>query len=111
MADNIAALTPDFAQERSFGVMDLIRSSDKLKQTGEHRAAENLYAGWIQSNPDHPLLYAVLFNYAVLLTEVGALALARENLERCISLNADFLPAYINVGRIHERLGAVGQAV
>jgi predicted O-linked N-acetylglucosamine transferase (SPINDLY family) len=111
MADDIAALALIAAPERGFGVMDLIRASDKLKQNGEHRAAESLYAAWIQSNPNDTLLYAVLFNYSVLLTESGDLTQARESLERCISLNADFMPAHINIGRIHERIGAVGQAV
>lgn len=110
MADNFAA-SGSPSSERGFGVMDLIRASDKLKTNGEHRAAESLYAGWILGNSDDPLLYAVLFNYAVLLTESGALVQARETLERCISLNPDFMPAHINIGRIHERMGAVGQAI
>lgn len=111
MADNMAAPAPAPTPERGFGVMDLIRVSDKLKQNGEQRAAESLYAAWIQNNPDDPLLYAVLFNYSVLLTESGDLTRARESLERCIALNADFLPAHINIGRIHERMGAIGQAI
>ncbi|RAI43526.1 glycosyl transferase [Rhodoplanes roseus] len=95
----------------AFGVMDLIRASETLKQSGQHRAAESLYAGWIQGNPEDPLLYAVLFNYSVLLTESGDLAQAGDCLRRAIALNPEFMPAYINVGRIHERTGAIGDAV
>ena len=72
---------------------------------------ENLYAVWIQFNHDDPLLHAVLFNYAVTLSDAGKLQTARECLERALSLQPDFMPAYINLGRVLERLGYVGQAI
>jgi predicted O-linked N-acetylglucosamine transferase (SPINDLY family) len=106
-------LTPALIQSmaRTFTLIDLIRTAESLKQSGPERSVETLYAIWIQYNSDHPLLYAALFNYAVILSDSGNLPMARECLERALSLNAEFTPAYINLGRIYERLGATGAAV
>lgn len=96
---------------RGFDVPDLIRTAETLKQSGQLHSVETLYAAWIEHNRDSPLLYAVLFNYSVTLSDAGKLDAARECLSRAILLNPDFLPAYINIGRIYERLGNVGLAV
>ena len=106
-------LTPALIQSmaRTFTLIDLIRTAESLKQSGPGHSVETLYAIWIQYNSDHPLLYAALFNYAVILSDSGNLPMARECLERAIALNAEFTPAYINLGRIYERLGATGAAV
>jgi predicted O-linked N-acetylglucosamine transferase (SPINDLY family) len=93
------------------GVIDLIRAAEKLKAVGEIPAAEQLYAGWVAAHPEDPLLYAVLFNFSVILSEVGRLPEAEHCLERAISLSPDFMPAYINLGRVLERLGRIGEAV
>lgn len=97
------------AQELS--VPDLIRAVELLRQGGQVQAAIALYATWVEHNPEHPLLYAVLFNYAVALSDAERLEAARERLERAIELNPEFMPAYINLGRVHERLGNVGAAL
>lgn len=104
-----AAVTRPVAQELS--VPDLIRAVEVLKQTGQAHAASTLYAAWVEHNETHPLLYAVLFNYAVALSDAEELEAARSCLERAIALNAEFMPAYINLGRIHERLGNVAAAL
>ncbi len=96
---------------RDFSVAELIRTAETLKGSGQGPAVENLYAAWVQYNKEHPLLYAVLFNYSVVLSEVGKLASARECLERAIEVNAEFIPAYINLGRIYERMGNVSLAL
>jgi predicted O-linked N-acetylglucosamine transferase (SPINDLY family) len=96
---------------RNFSVQDLIRTTETLKQSGQGDSIEALYATWIQHNQDNPLLYAVLFNYAVVLSETGKLEIARDCLLRAITLNLDFIPAYINLGRTYERLGNSGLAV
>jgi predicted O-linked N-acetylglucosamine transferase (SPINDLY family) len=93
------------------GVPDLIRTVETLKQSGQHVSAEACYATWIERNPNNPLLYAVLFNHSVILADADKLEPARECLERALALNPDFMPAHINLGRIHERLGKVGLAV
>jgi predicted O-linked N-acetylglucosamine transferase (SPINDLY family) len=92
-------------------VPDLIRAVELLKQGGQAPAASALYATWIEHNPTHPLLYAVLFNYSVALSDAEQLDGARACLERAIELNPDFIPAYINLGRVYERSGNVGAAL
>lgn len=96
---------------QQLSVPDLIRAVEVLKQSGQGASVGTLYATWIQQHPSDPLLYAVLFNYSVVLSETEQLDAARLCLERAIALNADFMPAYINLGRIHERMGSVGLAL
>jgi predicted O-linked N-acetylglucosamine transferase (SPINDLY family) len=99
------------ATSRTLSVSELIRTAETLRQNGEVSSVENLYAVWIQCNHDDPLLYAVLFNYAVTLSDVGKLQDAKGCLERALLLQPDFMPAHINLGRLLERLGHVGLAV
>jgi predicted O-linked N-acetylglucosamine transferase (SPINDLY family) len=96
---------------RNLSVADLVRTAETLKASGQLGSVETLYATWTQHNQDHPLLSAVLFNYAVVLTDAGKLELARVCLERAVACNPEFMPAYINLGRIYERLGNVTLAV
>lgn len=99
------------AMARNLSVADLIRAAETLKQSGQASSIETLYATWIQHNEGHPLLSAVLFNHAVVLTDAGKLEQARAVLQRTHELAPDFIPAYINLGRVYERLGHVGLAV
>lgn len=92
----------------SFSITDLIRTADTLKQSGQTAAVESLYDNWIQHNTQHPLLFAVLFNYGVALSDSGRLEEARAAFQHAIDLNASFMPAHINLGRIYERMGKVG---
>jgi predicted O-linked N-acetylglucosamine transferase (SPINDLY family) len=96
---------------RDFSVTDLIRTADTLKGNGQKGSVEALYSTWIEHNQDHPLLYAILFNYSVVLMDAGKLDESQQCLERAIALNADFMPAYINLGRVQERKGHVGVAI
>lgn len=96
---------------QNLGVPDLIRAVELLKQAGQAAAASALYATWIEHNAEHPLLYAVLFNYSVALSDAEQLEPARQALERAIALNAEFIPAYINLGRVQERQGNVAAAL
>jgi predicted O-linked N-acetylglucosamine transferase (SPINDLY family) len=111
MGHDVLAAALSRSADRSLSILDLIRSAEALRAGGDAAAVRTLYAAWIEHNPDNPLLYSVLFNYAVTLSDAGALTAARECLDRAIQLNPEFMPAYVNLGRIHERLGAVGQAV
>src|ERR1700753_965385 len=95
------------AMARNLSVTDLIRAAETLKQSGQASSIENLYATWIQHNAAHPLLSAVLFNYSVVLSDAGKLEPARDVLERTLRENPEFIPAYINLGRVYERLGHV----
>jgi predicted O-linked N-acetylglucosamine transferase (SPINDLY family) len=97
--------------ERNLSVAELIQMAEALKQAGETSRIVGLYETWVRHNEDNPLLYAVLFNYGVVLTDEGKLEAARESLERAITINPEFLPAHINLGRVLERLGMTAQAV
>ncbi len=101
----------DQAATRRLSVQDLFQAAQVLKQDGRPRAVQALYTIWIQHNEDHPLSYAVMFNHAVTLSEGGELDAARGYLQRAVTLNPDFLPGHINLGRVHEGLGAPDKAV
>ncbi len=92
-------------------VLELIHLVERVRASAPLEDACALYAAWITQHPDDPLLFAALFNYSVVLTDAGELTRARECLERVLSLNPDFSPALINLGRVHERLGVTGLAV
>lgn len=102
---------PFLSMTKTLSVPELIRAAETLKQNAQHEAIEALYKGWIANNSSHPLLYAVLFNYSVVLTDGLKLAEARECLEQALRHNADFLPAHINLGRVLERQGSSALAV
>lgn len=109
-ADALAsAMISPMAQE--LDVPDLIRAVEVLKSSGQTQAVVALYAAWITAHPTHALLYAVLFNYAVTLSDHEQLEPARRALEQAIALNPEFMPAYINIGRVYERQGNVGLAL
>ena len=84
-------------------VPDLIRTTETFKQSGQLASVEAAYAAWVASHPQDPLLYAVLFNYSVALTDSGKILEAQQALEQAIGLSPDFMPAYINLGRVLER--------
>lgn len=99
------------AMGRDLSIADLVRMAETLKTSGQGASAEALYATWIDHNPTHPLLTAMLFNHSVLLADDEKLEAARVQLERAIATSPDFMPAYINLGRVHERMGNAGLAV
>lgn len=96
---------------RDLSVSDLVRTAESLKQNGPVESVPSLYETWIRHNQDNPMLFAILFNYSVVLSDTGKLEAARECLTRAIALNPGFMPAYINLGRVYERLGNIPMAV
>lgn len=106
-------LSPTLIQSMvgNLSVPDLIRTTETFKNSGQAASVEAAYAAWIGANPGEPLLYAVLFNYSVVLSDSGKLDAAQQCLEQAIALQPDFMPAYINLGRIYERQGKIGLAV
>jgi predicted O-linked N-acetylglucosamine transferase (SPINDLY family) len=112
MTDNALYLsTVKELTERNITVVELLEAAEKLKASGGPQLSVELYKQWIDRNQDHPLLHAVLFNYAVLENQRGDLPAAKVALEKALALKADFYPAYINLGSALERLGASDQAV
>jgi predicted O-linked N-acetylglucosamine transferase (SPINDLY family) len=99
------------SHERTLTVMDLLNVAGQLQAAGEVAAVATLYATWIEHNGDNPILYAVHFNHAVVLSNTGNLEGAKHALMEAIRLNPDFYPPYINLGHVMERMGLNGDAV
>ncbi|RAU22037.1 glycosyl transferase [Paramagnetospirillum kuznetsovii] len=96
---------------RDLSVLDLITAAEAIARSDGGQCAATLYEAWVRHNQDNPLLYAVLFNFGVVQMDSGDLAGAKDSFEKAIALNPDFLSAYVNLGRVHERLGVSGDAV
>lgn len=111
MQNEILAAALTRAGEGRLSVVELIQSAEQIRPIGGLGAVRQLYETWIEHNPEEPLLYAVLFNYSVVLTDLGMFEEARGALERSLSLKSDFMPSHINLGRIYERSGGLSQAV
>ncbi|MBF0612059.1 MAG: glycosyl transferase [Magnetococcales bacterium] len=99
------------AMAREMTIMDLLTSVGQLSANKEDHLVPTLYRTWIQNNPNDPLIYAVLFNYSVVLSNNNALAEARDALQQAIQVKPDFFPPYINLGSILERMGQTADAV
>ena len=99
------------AMERTLTVAQLLGTADRLVKAGEAKMAIALYRAWIENNTDSPLLHAMYFNYAVVLSGANELAAAKSALSEAIRINPDFFPPYINLGHLLDRLGAAGDAV
>jgi predicted O-linked N-acetylglucosamine transferase (SPINDLY family) len=97
------------AQELS--ITELIECAEKLKALGQLQRAADLYKTWVAYNPDHPLIYAMYFNYGTSLSDSGDKAGAINALRECIKLKPDFYRSHINLGRILEDQGHTGRAV
>jgi predicted O-linked N-acetylglucosamine transferase (SPINDLY family) len=90
---------------------ELISAAQTLTNANQPTLARQLYKSWIGYNPDHPLQHIAHFNYGVTLSDAGDLAGARDVFLEAIKLQKDFLPPYINLGAVLERMGAVDQAI
>ena len=99
---------PDPAQ---LSIAGLIEETARLSQAGQAAQARQLYQSWIDRNRSHLQLYVAHFNCAALASLMQDHAAAAASLNEAISLNPDFVPAYINLGRIYEEAGATHHAV
>ncbi len=102
---NSDLITADFAMESLNNIVT------EASRVGERAAAENIYCKWVKANPEHPQLYIALFNQACLLSDMGRIDAAIRVLDRALGLNPDFLPARINLGTLHEKMGAANVAL
>lgn len=99
------------AVAHQMSVTDLLGAAERLTRAGERLLAGELYRAFIQHNTSEPLLYAVYFNYGVVLSDAGDLEGAKAAFEASIRINPSFAPPYINLGTVLERMGAAGEAV
>ncbi|MBF0128082.1 MAG: hypothetical protein HQM02_12845, partial [Magnetococcales bacterium] len=84
--------------------VDVIGDADLLMSSGRMEQAVALYRTWLDDNPDHPQRHFICYNYAVVLLNMGDLSGSRHFFEEAIRVNPDFLPPYINLGNVLERL-------
>jgi len=98
-----------FYQNWSAG--DLLAHAERFNAEGASSLAAALYKNWIACNPRHEFLHAAYFNYSFSLAKagdrLGAIAAGRE----CQRLRPDFFPIYVNLGRLLEDAGQLGEAI
>ncbi|MBG1232604.1 glycosyl transferase [Aestuariivirga litoralis] len=92
-------------------IVELFKAAESLEKGGDGAGAVNLYKNWVAFNADNPHLHAAMFNYAVVMARHGDSAGAINVMRDCIRLKPDFLPPYINLGRLLEDCGQAGSAI
>jgi len=96
---------------QNWGAGDLLAHAERLNAEGAPNVAATLYKNWIACNARSEFLHAAYFNYSFSLAKagdrLGAIAAARE----CQRLKPDFCPIYVNLGRLLEDAGQLGEAV
>ncbi|MDB5443205.1 MAG: N-acetylglucosamine transferase [Phenylobacterium sp.] len=93
------------------GLPELITEAARLCGAGQVTLAQQLYRVWLNFNGAHPQRFVALFNCAVLSSQMGDLAGARDELSAAIAVHPDFVPAYVNLGGVLERMGAPAAAL
>lgn len=92
-------------------VAALFTAVDALRAEGQPALVFELYQIWLRHNPDDPLRTAVLFNYGTALIEAKDFNGAKAALEAAIQASPGFVPPYINLGNVCERLGRQDEAL
>lgn len=86
---------------------ELIALANQLQAGGLAHAVADVHRAWIETHQTDPLLHAIYFNYAVILGNSGDQHGAKRALRAAIHVNPNFIPPYINLGGLMERMGAV----
>jgi predicted O-linked N-acetylglucosamine transferase (SPINDLY family) len=94
----------DAMKDGRMSQMDLLAHVEHLETLGEHRAAANMYALWI-NHAQAPDKHFALFNYGGLLQNLQRPEEAQVAYETCIALRPEFPQPYINLGLLHEKRG------
>jgi len=90
---------------------DLIEAAMTLNALGQTALSRQLYKLWVRLNPQDPQIHVAQFNCAVLESDAGELSTAADLLKAAIEASPDFLAAYINLGGVLERGGAIDHGV
>jgi predicted O-linked N-acetylglucosamine transferase (SPINDLY family) len=96
---------------RDYGVADLLVAIDSLSRQGEKALMLELYRIWLRYNPEDPLACAVWFNFGTALSEQRDFVGAKAALQEAIKANPTFVPPYVNLGNVCEKLGSLDEAV
>src|SRR5215470_13055773 len=99
------------ASNQQLDLTGMLELAEKLKAAGQSQQVAELYKAWIAGNPDHPMLYAVYFNYGVVLGELRDTAGAAIVFRAAMQLKPDFYPPYINLGSLLDGQGQPDRAV
>jgi predicted O-linked N-acetylglucosamine transferase (SPINDLY family) len=97
--------------EKRASLSDVVEAATALNRAGQAGLAGQLYKVWVAINREDPLANVAYFNLSVLQGDAGDAAGAQDSLTAALALNADFYPAYINLGGLLERAGAIDQGV
>lgn len=92
-------------------VAELFGTAQSLAASGQPGLAASLYHDWLARNPEAPLRHAVLFNQGVVLSALQDWAGSAQAFAEAIRIRPDFLPPYINLGVVLERLNEGAQAL
>jgi len=92
-------------------VIELFDLTQRRKNDGDVQGALDLYKEWLRVHPIFPIRHAVLFNYGVALSDAGQLNEAKAAFDEAIRLDPKFLPPYINLGTLLERMGTIVPAI
>ena len=101
----------DKAKHQQLSLSDLFQVAEALTSSGQQTQAAEAYKVWIAFNDTNPLLHLAYFNYSVTLRQMGDLPGAIQALRAASKIDADFGPAYINLGRTLEDCGLINQAI
>jgi len=93
------------------GIAELLGTAQELVAGGRPQAAAALYRDWVAQRPDDPHGHVALFNLGVLLSDQNELPAAAQALSDAIRRNPAFLPAFVNLGSVYDRLGATDVAL
>ena len=99
------------AKSHQLSVAEVIGCAAQLDTLGHKKLTAELYKTWIAHNSDDLLLHAAYFNYGVALADIGDRPGAIMAFRECIRLKPEFQQSYINLGRVLEDSGQVGEAV
>ena len=93
------------------GLTDVIVAVNTMTAQGQRGLGVELYKIWISFNVGSPLLAAAHFNNSVVQSDAGDIEGSRVSMEKALELDPDFFPAYINLGGLLERSGAIDQGL
>jgi predicted O-linked N-acetylglucosamine transferase (SPINDLY family) len=111
MSAGLFAPAAQRAMTQNLDMMELIATAEQLQRGGETNLALELYKTWLAHNSADLSRHVAYFNYGVALSDAGDFAGAKAAFLEAINLNKDFLPPYVNLGVVEERMGAVDLAV
>ena len=101
----------ELAAFSNMSVFHILGSIESLPKDHGLSHKIEIYSSWIDNNLNNTHIFMVYFNYGSCLSSAGRLQEARNALELAIASNHDFLPTYINIGFVYEKLGMPEAAV